>query len=423
MMALVPTNSKVRPAVDKKGCGDSKALALISTKSQKHSLADGKKKDGSAKCAEQPPVEEVRLFELVRMIREWVERTFTPQQEERLKEKGRLHARFQVALGKEMTAQLQAYVAASFALRLLLIRTATIEKKSGRSQECVEVLLSPEARALYAEKCPDAVAKYKMQMEPYNGPSSGLVDADDGHWDSIEQEQLALEDQPLAIENGQLALENGAPTTANQDAEQLVMHAHSDAQDSRGKHVRSAETVPTARKDHLALAVSQVATPAAPLKRRREDSSTSVKLPKVSKATVVADDKQDQCMDLKYQPPARPKAPSGTGSVWEQCGSQEVQPGIAGLLEAKDVLDKALAQLAHGGVAAIKAEKELTMWLKGLLEREVSTAELRETKIGVTVNACRKHTEPYIEKLSLTILSWWKKLWREAEKGESHRSA
>eukprot|EP00406_Dinophysis_acuminata_P060023 CAMPEP_0179284058 /NCGR_PEP_ID=MMETSP0797-20121207/38492_1 /TAXON_ID=47934 /ORGANISM="Dinophysis acuminata, Strain DAEP01" /LENGTH=170 /DNA_ID=CAMNT_0020992823 /DNA_START=33 /DNA_END=541 /DNA_ORIENTATION=+ len=159
--------------------------------------------------SEQPPVEEVRLFELVRMVREWVERSFSPQQEERFQEKGRLHARFQVALGEAMTAQLQAYVAASFALRLLKFRVVKRDEVGKPPKEFVEVLLSPEARSLYAEKCPDAVAKNRMQLATVGGAADGLVDVsgEDKEQDTPGPARLADGPKNLALENGQLALD------------------------------------------------------------------------------------------------------------------------------------------------------------------------------------------------------------------------
>ena len=264
---------------------------------------------------QEPPPEERKLFGLVLMLREWVERSFCAEQEERLNAKGRLCARFQVDLGEEMTKQLQNYVAASPPLRLIKIRVVKREGPSKHPQECAEVVMSPEARAVYAEKCPGAVAKYRARKRK----ASSELDA----------------------------------TQSKRKSDKVV--------------------------------------------------------PAVNLADMNADSK-----------PAKAVAEvSGTGSVWEQCEAHIVPAGIDGLVEAKNALDEGLARIEAGGLVALKAEKELVAWLKGLSVCKVGATGLRATKIGLSVNACRKHPEPYISGLAASLLKPWKRVWRESE--ESHR--
>ena len=113
---------------------------------------------------------------------------------------------------------------------------------------------------------------------------------------------------------------------------------------------------------------------------------------------------------------------SGTGSVWEQCEAHIVPAGIDGLVEAKNALDEGLARIKAGGLVALKAEKELVAWLKGLSVCKVGATGLRATKIGLSVNACRKHPEPYISGLAVSLLTAWMRAWRESEKSDRQRN-
>mmetsp|Transcript_19355 Transcript_19355/g.53144 ORF Transcript_19355/g.53144 Transcript_19355/m.53144 type:complete len:420 (-) Transcript_19355:193-1452(-) len=365
---------------------------------------------------------EMRLFDLVRMIRDWVERSFSPQQEARLQQKGRLCARFQVDLGKEMTAQLRAYIAASFMLRLIKFRVVAKEQPQPRRgaaadpPECVEVILSPEARALYAEKCPDAVARHAGQPEASNAciPGGLLVDADgDGH---EERDRLSPCE---AIADGQQAL----PCNVTAGGQRAL---------PCGQQDQSLALVPSAAAGAAANAADAVASKAQSLQQGLEQAfgkraaakflaGADNNAAKSGQVKRKADAMLPQAADSDEKavcPAAAPAAVSGTGSVWEQCRARAVPPGNNGLVEARDALDEGLARSRRGGLDALKAEKEVVSWLKGLLEREVTVAELRDSKIGVTVNSWRKHNEPFISGLAVSLLTAWKRAWREAEKSE-----
>lgn len=319
----------------------------------------------SAKAvAKQQQMQVERLFELVKMICDWVDRSFAPQQEERMKEKGRLYARFKVDLGKDMLAQLQAYVGASFKLKLLKFRAVQREVPGRPPQECVEVILSPEARDLYAEKCPDAAARYRMQVDTC--PAGAEGDLEDANGEEGGR-------TPLAIE----AAADGVSATPS----------------AGSKRALGADTPEGA---------------AAKAQRRARGAGSEV-------AVRAADEAKPPAPEQAGPPVA------GAGSAWEKVSPLPVAPGAAGLLEARDALEKALAQVSGGGMAAIRAEKDLAAWLKGLQGRAVGGSELKETRIGLVVNECRKHAEPYIAGLAAALLGAWKKAWREGERGVRQR--
>ncbi|CAE8599721.1 unnamed protein product [Polarella glacialis] len=108
---------------------------------------------------------ESRLFETVRLIREWIEASFQPAGAERFRKAGRLKARFDVDLGDEMCKQLQAYMRASFALSGLQLQLAERPiTGSTKTKPCVEVLMTAAARDLYAEKHPEAAGKRRSPL-------------------------------------------------------------------------------------------------------------------------------------------------------------------------------------------------------------------------------------------------------------------
>ena len=354
---------------------------------------------------QEPPPEERKLFELVRMLREWVERSFCAEQEERLNAKGRLCARFQVDLGEEMTKQLQNYVAASLPLRLINIRVVKHERPSKHPQECVEVVMSPEARAVYAEKCPGAVAKYRAQLSVAKS-ATGIVEGDLVDANGDEDEDDAWCRQRLAIGMGQ--------------------PASNDRQLSFGCGHLALESGPKALHDgQPALKDGQLAVPpdASTTKQSKRKASSELdatqskrKSDKVVPAVNLAD------MNADSKPAKAVAEVSGTGSVWEHCEAHIVPAGIDGLVEAKNALDEGLARVKAGGLVALKAEKDLVAWLKGLSVCEVGATGLQATKIGLSVNECRKHPEPYISGLAVSLLKPWKIAWRESDKSHSQRN-
>lgn len=317
----------------------------------------------------------VRFSELVPMIHDWVQRSFLPQQEERLERKGRLCARFKVQLGQKMAEHLQAYVRASFALKLLQVRVR-LEESTARNrppQEFVEIIMTPEARALYAEKNPEAAEKYRQQLVPAADAEGGLIDDEDEEAAA----QLALEDARLAIQD-----EPGA----RQDQGRAVKRRRGEAPEPTKV---SAAPAPAAKgKEPVA--------PAAPASGAAKRAPLSAPPPPPA-------------------PGASATAPAaGCGSVWEQCPAYNVVPGSAGLAEARDTLSDNLARKARGGMDAIRAEREAVAWLKGLQQCDVEAADLAATRIGVVVNEWRKHQEPYIAGLATSLLAAWKRSWRQA---------
>ena len=80
------------------------------------------------------------MLATVRMIRNWVESSFSSGEAARMERKGQLKARFKVELSSEMWKELQTFVKASFALSGLQLKR--LERGEG---SCVEVLMSGEA--------------------------------------------------------------------------------------------------------------------------------------------------------------------------------------------------------------------------------------------------------------------------------------
>lgn len=67
-------------------------------------------------------------------------------------------------------------------------------------------------------------------------------------------------------------------------------------------------------------------------------------------------------------------------------------------------------------VIGIRSAQEAVAWMKALATRTLTVAELRDSKIGIDVNEWRKHPEPHIARLAASLLSGWKRTWREAER-------
>lgn len=309
-----------------------------------------------------PEVHESRLFETVRLIREWIEGSFEPSQEERFNRTGKLKARFDVDLGSQMCEQLKLYAKASFALSKLQFQLIEREVPGKRPRPCVEVALSAAARQLYAEKHPEAVAKRRAVLP-------ALPDGAEG------SEATRAASTP--------ALAAGAQRPALADAK-----AAGPAKSTEAPGAGAA----------AAPAGSQAAKPTTPRRAKRPLESAVSEEP----------------------PPGKRGAAAPPSSVWEAVVPREVPPGLEALRQAKDALDAGLC--ANGGLSALKAEKEAVAWLKGLASCSVGAVELRETLIGQAVNAWRKHKEPYISSLALSLLRTWKAAWREAESESKKRA-
>eukprot|EP00439_Symbiodinium_sp_Y106_P037284 s3630_g4.t1 len=107
------------------------------------------------------------MLATVRMIRNWVESSFSSGEAARMERKGQLKARFKVELSSEMWKELQTFVKASFALSGLQLKR--LERGEG---SCVEVLMSGEARQQYALKNPQVVVK--NAEKPSDGALEGF---------------------------------------------------------------------------------------------------------------------------------------------------------------------------------------------------------------------------------------------------------
>lgn len=277
------------------------------------------------------------------------------------------------------------------------------------------MLLSPEARALYAEKHPDKTTRKpqgKQQLELTEG--GGLVDVD----------ALELEDGQAGPAGKQLAIQaggsEGAPETSTAEKDALSLSLVPAAPPK----VTETSIVPAGKRAGKVTETSIV-----PAKIDREDAKATP--PKGLQKAFGKRAASRFSASMSDVPPAKkqrvdappPEAPAqlaltasvgGTGSVWEQCAALEVPPGTNGLLEARDSLEESLATRSQGGLNVIKAEKKAVCWMKGLLVCEVSATQLRETKLGIAVNEWRKHPEPYIAQLAMSLLTTWRKAWREA---------
>lgn len=324
---------------------------------------------------------ESRLFETVRLIREWVESSFSPEQEERFYKRGRLRARFDVDLGDEMCGQLQAYMRASFALSKLAVRLVEgLGSKPGETckKPCVEVILTPEARELYAQKCPDAVARHRPA--------------------------LCAEDASKAMEVPVLCLTDirvPQDVVSNRSLPTPPSKRHNDEGNAEG--TPTGKRLALSTRKHKEVAVEKMAPQEATIKQ-----GTLQQLPQRQQSKGAA----------TIAGSAKSSAPAPViASVWEAVPARTVSAGLGGLLEAKEALE---AGNKTSGLAALKAEKEAVAWLKGLASCEVGAANLRDSRIGLAVNLWRKHKEPYVASLALELLQVWRATWREAEATSKH---
>mmetsp|Transcript_106122 Transcript_106122/g.300075 ORF Transcript_106122/g.300075 Transcript_106122/m.300075 type:complete len:352 (+) Transcript_106122:69-1124(+) len=342
------------------------------------------------------PAHESRLFETVRLIREWVEGSFEPVQEQRFQSVGRFKARFDVDLGSQMCEQLKAYMKASFALSRLQLHLASREQPGKPPRPCVEVLMTEAARDLYAQKHPDAVARRRGQLPalPDEGAAGGpAASADPAALEGAKQASLA--DRPP------LALTAEAPR--KQPIGQALACKLPEGKAGAGQQAagqgRRGRCGASTGADSTAIVAASAAEPA-PAKRALAGAPVDPAGKRAARAS---------------------GGPAPPASVWESVAPHEVPSGIEGLLEAKDALD--VGMRAGQGLSALKAEKEAVGWLKGLANRGVGPVELRETLIGQSVNAWRKHSEPYVASLALSLMRAWKAAWREAESDAKKRTS
>lgn len=414
------------------------ALRAKSAKTPSDNAGAAKQEAKQGVAVEMPEAEDssaARLFELVRMIRDWIERSFAPGQAARLEDKGRLCARFQVELGQAMADSLRAYIAASFALRLLRLRVTEVEGPRGAAKHSVEVIVSREARALYEQKHPEACAKHAQQLQPSScGAEAGLVDADEDRasiepakLDELQDKKREHSQDKLAkverIQDKQEVRQAPASSEGSVAARVSAVDAKSRAQERAFGKRQAAQMSANgplggAAKRGVTSSLPALADGAPPAKRRVSSSLPALAdgAPPASQIPIEA-----QVMSVPT-PTKRIALPTNTRSVWEACEAREVPEGIAGLEEARDALENFRAAQSRGGLDALRAEEEVVAWLKGLASRDIGTHELRETKIGLAVNAWRKHREAYISTLASSLLGAWKQAWREAERAERRKS-
>jgi len=126
---------------------------------------------------------------------------------------GKLKARFDVDLGIDMFAQLQAYLKASFALSKIHVRMNNQQKEEARAP-CVEVELTEEARDLYADKHPSMASKRRQQRRAL-ADVHGEVDADATSTEAFSDVQ---EGESSAASRSSRILEETPPATTSRPA-------------------------------------------------------------------------------------------------------------------------------------------------------------------------------------------------------------
>ena len=258
---------------------------------------------GTSDEREQDPAVALMLA-TVRMIRNWVESSFSSTESARIERKGHLKARFKVELSPEMWKELQNFVKASFALSGLQLT----KLERGDEKSCIEVVMSMEARKQFAAKNP------AVQEKP------------EKHCDGSE----------------------GAEGIRTPEA-------------SQPRSVR--EAVPTPCKHAQGTA--------------KRHASTCDPMPGMSKRSKTKESE-----------------PGKAAKSWmplSDVSAHDVPCDLTGIVAAKDGLTAALTS---------KDLHEAVAWLKGLGRREVLAHELEKTRIGITVNDCRKQGDSYVTKLA-----------------------
>ena len=291
------------------------------------------------------------MLATVRMIRNWVESSFSSGEAARMERKGQLKARFKVELSPEMWEELQTFVKASFSLSGLQLKR--LERGERGEGSCVEVVMSGDARQQYALKNPGVIVKKVVTAET---PSDGAL------------EGFRTPAAKLPVH------ELSTPCKAPSQKEAKRRTAPVDSASPTSKRSRTKE----------AMKIPSESMPSMPL---------------------------------------------------QDVHAREVSRDLKGLVAAKE------------GLAAAVSSKDLheaVAWLKGLGRREVAAEDLAKTRIGLSVNECRKQGDPYMTKLADTLLqrhavgllgcharhgrhdvalfstlvcgtSRWKKAWRQAQ--------
>mmetsp|Transcript_42334 Transcript_42334/g.79296 ORF Transcript_42334/g.79296 Transcript_42334/m.79296 type:complete len:421 (-) Transcript_42334:49-1311(-) len=105
-----------------------------------------------------------QLMEAERRVREWVESSFSPKQDERLKDKGHLRARFNVSLTPQLEQQLKLVLTMQVG-PLLQTEFKVYSKEDKEPRRCLEVVLTKAARTEYGAKHPEVAAQLEVDVE------------------------------------------------------------------------------------------------------------------------------------------------------------------------------------------------------------------------------------------------------------------
>lgn len=106
----------------------------------------------------------LQLMDLESRVRHWVESSFSEKQDERLREKGHLRARFNVSLSPEFETQLQLVLKMGIG-PLLKTGFRDLSEEGKETRRCLEVVLTKDARTDYGAKHPEVAAQLPGDAE------------------------------------------------------------------------------------------------------------------------------------------------------------------------------------------------------------------------------------------------------------------
>lgn len=151
-----------------------------------------------------------KLIEAERRIREWVDSSFTPAQDARMEERGRLSVRFPLDLDSKFEQQLELILKVQFGV---LTEFKTVQEKDKPERKCIQVCLTKAARAVYGAKNPEVAAKLKeSEDELVAEPAAGAGAPGAPAVSSSPQKSPKKRPQPLPVEACGLAKKFRAPT-------------------------------------------------------------------------------------------------------------------------------------------------------------------------------------------------------------------
>lgn len=151
-----------------------------------------------------------KLIEAERRIREWVDSSFTPSQDARMEERGRLSVRFPLDLDSKFEQQLELILKVQFGV---LTEFKTVQEKDKPERKCIQVCLTKAARAVYGAKNPEVAAKLEdSEDELAAEPAAGAGAPGAPAVSSSPQKSPKKRPQPLPEEACGLAKKFRAPT-------------------------------------------------------------------------------------------------------------------------------------------------------------------------------------------------------------------